>query len=177
MGLPSGVFRSRDIHNYAVTYPVATLKWCICICVGSKPRSCHFLSVCGLKNPLLPVSSDPKITIVLDSSPTDPTIILPLVLKSKLKPGHVAPNARANLGALQVESDAASQVVHHSCLVISELWKKWLEFHPETIPNRFHGLIIKASRYVRNSLIVSSKPPPIHGAPPAMGWAAAADQQ
>ena len=32
--------------------------------------------------------------------------------------------------------------------------------------NRFVDLKVKASLYVRNSLIVSSKPPPIHGAPP-----------
>ena len=37
---------------------------------------------------------------------------------------------------------------------------------PDKSLSQPHGLIIKASRYVRNPLMVSSKAPPIHGVPP-----------
>jgi len=43
------------------------------------------------------------------------------------------------------------------------LFKEPLEAPPR---GAFVDLEVKASLYVRNSLIVSSKPPPIHGAPP-----------
>lgn len=45
-------------------------------------------------------------------------------------------------------------------------YKRGYLFCANSLPRRFEDLKVKASLYVRNSLIVSSKPPPIHGAPP-----------
>ena len=105
------IFRSRDIHKYVITYTLATLKSCACTCVGSKPRSCHLLNVWGKKKKIFPCHLTPNTIsrswlFTRSHSFSCPEIQLP---------GHVAPNAQANLGALQVESVAAS---HTSSAVV-----------------------------------------------------------